>query len=47
MMQAQTNNAQIKQIFDRIDVAADGADVKFDLALTGPNLEMLLGMLLH
>jgi len=36
---------QAKQFFDKIDVTSDGADVKFDIAMSKEKLQSLVGMM--
>lgn len=40
----QTDNPQVKSMFDKLDVAADGADVKFYLAMSQQKLTALMGL---
>ena len=44
MMQGQTNNAQVKQMFDKLDVTADGTDAKIAVAMSNQKLQQLVGM---
>ena len=44
MMKGQTNNAQVKQMFDKLDVAADGEDAKVSVAMSNQKLQQLIGM---
>jgi hypothetical protein len=44
MATGQTNNPQVKQMFDKLDVAADGADAKISLAMSNQKLQQLVGM---
>lgn len=44
MMQGQTNNPQVKQMFDKLDVTADGADAKIAIAMSNQKLQQLIGM---
>ena len=37
--------AQAKQFFDKIDVTSDGADVKFDFAMSKEKLQSMVGMM--
>ncbi|HEX5063596.1 MAG TPA: hypothetical protein VFV99_29665 [Kofleriaceae bacterium] len=45
MMQGQTNNPQVKQMFDKFDVTADGADAKIAIAMSNQKLQQLIGMI--
>ena len=45
MMKGQTNNAQVKQMFDKLDVVADGADAKIGVAMSQEKLKNLVGMI--
>jgi hypothetical protein len=47
MAQSQTNSAQVKAMFERLDVLAEGADVRVGVTMVGQSLEMLLGMIMH
>jgi len=40
----QTSNPQVKQMFDKLDILADGADVKFGLAMSQQKLTQLMGL---
>ena len=44
MMKAQVNNPQVKQMFDKLDVTADGADAKIAVAMSNQKLQQLIGM---
>ena len=44
MMQGQTNNPQVKQMFDKLDVAQDGSDAKFSVAMSNQKLQQLVQM---
>jgi hypothetical protein len=44
MMQGQTNNAQVKQMFDKLDVTADGPDARVAVAMSNQKLQQLIGM---
>lgn len=44
MMKGQTNNAQVKQMFDKLDVSADGTDAKISVAMSNQKLQQLIGM---
>ncbi|HSN29504.1 MAG TPA: hypothetical protein VLT45_24620 [Kofleriaceae bacterium] len=44
MLQGQLNNPQVKQMFDKLDVAQDGADAKFSVAMSNQKLQQLIGM---
>jgi hypothetical protein len=44
MMQGQTNNAQVKQMFDKLDVTQDGPDAKLAVAMSNQKLQQLIGM---
>ncbi|HEU4612898.1 MAG TPA: hypothetical protein VFS15_12500 [Kofleriaceae bacterium] len=44
MMQGQTNNPQVKQMFDKLEVSADGTDAKVAVALSNQKLQQLVGM---
>lgn len=45
MAKQQTSNPQIKNLFDKLDIGADGADVKVDLAMSQQKLMALVGLL--
>jgi hypothetical protein len=45
MAQGQTNSPQVKQMFDKLDIGADGADVKFSMAMSQQKLTALMGMM--
>ncbi len=45
MAKGQTNSPQVKQMFDKLDVAADGTDVKFSVAMSQQKLTQLMGLL--
>jgi hypothetical protein len=44
-MQGQINNPQVKQMFDKLDVVADNADIKISVAMSNQKLQQLVGML--
>ena len=44
MAKGQTNNPQVKQMFDKLDVTADGADAKIAIAMSNAKLQQLIGM---
>lgn len=44
MAKGQVDNPQAKQFFDKIDVSADGADMKVDLAMSADKLKQLAAM---
>ncbi len=44
MAQGQISNPQVKQMFDRLDVTADGADVRFQIAMSADKLRALVAM---
>ena len=44
MLQGQINNPQVKQMFDKLDVVADGTDAKFGVAMSNQKLQQLIGM---
>ncbi|HEY5951909.1 MAG TPA: hypothetical protein VIV40_40715 [Kofleriaceae bacterium] len=44
MMKGQTNNPQVKQMFDKFDVTTDGADAKIAVAMSNQKLQQLIGM---
>ena len=44
MLKGQINNPQVKQMFDKLDVAADGSDAKFSVAMSNQKLQQLVGM---
>jgi hypothetical protein len=45
MVQGQINNPQMKTMFTRFDVIADGADVKFGITMPAQTLQMIAGMI--
>jgi hypothetical protein len=45
MLKGQINNPQVKQMFDKLDVTADGTDAKFAVAMSNAKLQQLVGML--
>ncbi len=45
MAKGQTNSPQVKQMFDKLDVVADGSDVKFSVAMSQQKLTALMGMM--
>jgi len=44
MLQGQINNPQVKQMFDKLDVAQDGSDAKFSVAMSNQKLQQLVQM---
>jgi hypothetical protein len=44
MADAQTGNAQVKAMFDKLEVKADGADVKFSMGMSQQKLTNLMGI---
>jgi hypothetical protein len=44
MMKGQTNNPQMKQMFDKFDIAADGTDAKIQIAMSQEKLKNLVQM---
>jgi len=44
MLKGQINNPQVKQMFDKLDVATDGVDAKFGVAMSQAKLQALIGM---
>ena len=44
MLKGQINNPQVKQMFDKLDVVADGTDAKFAVAMSNAKLQQLIGM---
>ena len=44
MAKGQVSSAQVKQLFDRLDVTADGPDVRFQVAMSAAKLQALAGM---
>jgi hypothetical protein len=45
MMKGQTNNAQVKQMFDKLDVGVDANDAKLSLAMSQEKLKNLAAMI--
>lgn len=45
MMQGQINNPQVKQMFDKLDVTADGVDAKIAVGMSNQKLQQLIGMI--
>jgi hypothetical protein len=45
MAKGQTNNPQVKAMFDKLDVTADGADAKIAIAMSNAKLQQLVGMI--
>jgi hypothetical protein len=45
MLQGQINNPQVKQMFDKLDVAQDASDAKFAVAMSNQKLQQLTSML--
>ena len=43
-MQGQINNPQVKQMFDKLDVSQDGADMKIAVAMSNQKLQQLIQM---
>jgi hypothetical protein len=44
MTQGQINNPQVKQMFDTLDIAADGADAKITVKMSAAKLQQLVAM---
>lgn len=44
MAKGQTDNPQVKQMFDKLDVTADGSDAKFSVGMSAAKLQALIGM---
>ncbi len=44
MMKGQINNPQVKQMFDKLDMTADGPDTKVAVAMSSAKLQALVGM---
>ena len=44
MAKGQTNNPQVKQMFDKFDIAAEGSDCKFSIAMSNEKLQNLIKM---
>jgi len=44
MMKGQTSSPQVKQMFDKLDVTADGSDAKIAVAMSNAKLQQLIGM---
>lgn len=44
MLQGQLNNPQVKQMFDKLDVAQDASDAKFSVAMSNQKLQQLVQM---
>jgi hypothetical protein len=44
MAKGQTNNPQVKQMFDKLDVTSDGADAKISVAMSNQKLQQLMGL---
>lgn len=44
MAKGQTDNPQVKQMFDKLDVTSDGADAKIAVAMSNQKLQQLIGM---
>ncbi len=44
MAKGQTDNPQVKQMFDKLDVSADGSDAKIAVAMSNQKLQQLIGM---
>jgi hypothetical protein len=45
MTKGQTNNAQVKAMFDKFEVSSDGADAKFAIAMSADKLKALAQMI--
>jgi len=45
MAKGQINNPQVKAMFDRLDLTAEGADVRIQVAMSSAKLQALVGML--
>jgi hypothetical protein len=45
MAQGQINSPQVKQMFQRLDITAAGADVKVGITMDATNLKMIVGMI--
>lgn len=44
MAKTQTGSPQVKQMFDKLDVTADGSDAKISIGLSNQKLQQLIGM---
>jgi len=44
MAKGQTSSPQVKQMFDKLDVTADGTDAKISIAMSNAKLQALIGM---
>lgn len=44
MAKGQTSNPQVKQMFDKLDVTADGADAKISVAMSNQKLQQMIGL---
>jgi hypothetical protein len=44
MAKSQTGSPQVKQMFDKLDVTADGVDAKISIAMSNAKLQALIGM---
>ncbi len=44
MMKGQTSSPQVKQMFDKLEVSADGTDAKVEVAMSNQKLQQLIGM---
>lgn len=44
MAKGQTDNPQVKQMFDKLDVTAEGADAKISVAMSNQKLQQLIGL---
>jgi hypothetical protein len=45
MTKGQTNNPQVKAMFDKLDISNDGADAKFSVAMSQQKLQQLAGLI--
>jgi hypothetical protein len=45
MAKGQINNPQVKQMFDKLEIAADGSDAKISIAMSNQKLQQLAGMM--
>jgi len=45
MAKGQTNNPQVKSMFDKLDVSGDGADAKISIAMSNQKLQQLMGLI--
>jgi hypothetical protein len=44
MAKGQTSNAQVKAMFDKLDVTNDGADAKISVAMSNQKLQAMIAM---